>query len=204
MGATLEMQEALLLRYPIASGDMKFIEVNQRDVYLRNDPASGIVLRGEIPDCGPGCYADLGQVILEYVMTCEDCEDPELSGAHTATFGKNLGASLATKIKNSMPGEPEAAWVTATLDCLLRSLNVPFTTRQVGDETHYLMDYCPLCKTAEDTGMRGRVALAHQALDQLYQFVFAILDPNLEIQLPAEPHAGQRHLELVISSSSDV
>jgi hypothetical protein len=70
MGAApLEMQETLLLRYPIASGDMKFIEVNQRDIYLRNDPASGIVLRGEIPDCGPGCYADLGQVILEYVMT---------------------------------------------------------------------------------------------------------------------------------------
>jgi hypothetical protein len=114
-----------------------------------------------------------------------------------------VGASLATKIKNSMPGEPKTAWVTATLECLLRSLNVPFTPKQVGNETHYLMDYCPLCKTAEDTGMRGRVALAHQALDQLYQFVFAILDPNLELQLPAAPHAEQRHLELVIAPSRD-
>lgn len=200
MGAkTLEMQEALLLRYPIASGDMKFIEVNQRDVYLRNDPVSGIVLRGEIPDCGPSCYADLGQVLLEYAMTCEDCEDPVLSSAHTRTFSKNLGASLATRIQTGMPGETKTAWVTAALECLLRSLNVPFAVEQVGDGTHCAMDYCPLCEAAEQTGMRGRVALAHEALDQLYRFVFAILDPALDIQLPATPHAEGRRLELVIS-----
>lgn len=200
MGAEpLDMQEALLLRYPIASGDMKFIEVNQRDVYLRHDPTSGMVLRGEIPDCGPGCYADLGQVILEYALTCEDCEDPLRSGAHAETFAKNLGASFVTKIQKGMPGATPAARVAAALECLLRSLKVPFTAERAGDETRYVMDTCPLCEAAEQTGMRGRVALAHEALDELVRFVLAILDPALDVQLPATPHAAGEGLELVIS-----
>ena len=35
-----------LLHYVIASSDMRYIEINQRDVYLQSDPQLGLVVRG--------------------------------------------------------------------------------------------------------------------------------------------------------------
>ena len=60
-----QTQDAHLLSYVIASADMRYVEVNRREVYLRQDPELGLIVRGEMEGCGPACYVDLNQVLLE-------------------------------------------------------------------------------------------------------------------------------------------
>ena len=63
-----------LLSYKIASSNMRYIEINEREIYLRQDPQLGIVLLGEVPFCGPDCNANLSQMLLEYTMSTQiDC-----------------------------------------------------------------------------------------------------------------------------------
>ena len=87
-----------LYTYEIASGDMRYIEINERNLYLRRDPSLGLILRGELPGCGAGCYADLSQVMLEYAMTCEGCKSPQEAAEYVANFGKRLGEILAQQL----------------------------------------------------------------------------------------------------------
>ena len=38
MAEILEIQDTPIFSYAIASGDMRYIEIGERDIYLRNDP----------------------------------------------------------------------------------------------------------------------------------------------------------------------
>ena len=71
-----------LLSYVIASSNMRYIEINERDIYLRDDPQLGPVLRGEIPECGADCHANLSQMLLEQAMSCDDCRDQAATARH--------------------------------------------------------------------------------------------------------------------------
>ena len=100
-------QESLLYSYRIASGDMKYIEINTREIYLRRDPTAGPVLRGEIPECGASCHATLSRVFLEYAMSCRGLEDSSEVLENVIQFGELLGerlvASFSTSSHTSFP-----------------------------------------------------------------------------------------------------
>jgi len=44
----LEIQDAPVFSYVLASADMRYIEIGEREIYLRHDPEAGLVFRGAI------------------------------------------------------------------------------------------------------------------------------------------------------------
>ena len=80
-----------LFSYVVASGDMRFIEIAERVLFLRHDPERGLVIRGEVPECGPACYANLSHILLEHVMGHEDRHQAKQTAKAADQFGQRLG-----------------------------------------------------------------------------------------------------------------
>ena len=58
---------------------MRYTEVAEMEIYLRDDPKAGLVFRGEISGCKPGRFVDLGQILLQYAMSCEECREQSVA-----------------------------------------------------------------------------------------------------------------------------
>jgi hypothetical protein len=189
--------EARLLVYRVGSADKIYSEVNQRELRLRHDPDLGPLLRGEVPECGAECVANLGQVILEYVMACERCED----GSRLDEFGGQIGAALGAHVRRSLPGDPVLEQALRALLCVLNSQEASYTVEQGDDSLRFELDDCPLCLAAKDCGIGGCEAQAHRVLYALCRALVQTLDPGLSIDLPAHPHAPGESLVITLASA---
>jgi hypothetical protein len=186
MKATIaEPRGVQLYSYAIASADMFYSEMNQRTIYVRDDPDTGFHIWGEIPGAGT-VAAHLGQVLLEYAMTCAAQGNLPQAYRQMDTFGKYIGEALAVQIMQGTPAETGTHRAACALECVLESMGVPFTVEQANGELRYVLDHCPLCDTAEHTGIQ-QVELAHHALNALCRSLIRAIDPELGMRLPAKP-----------------
>jgi hypothetical protein len=192
MNATPDQQPqsaVLLYSFTIASGDMFYNEMDQRDIYVRDDPASGFHIWGQIPDGGTVC-ANLGQVLLEYAMSAAAQGALPPAYRQMDCFGKRLGESLAVQILRRTAGESSTSRAACALECVLEALDVHFVVEQDGDELIYTLDFCPLCEMSEHTGL-SQVELAHHGLNALCYTIIHALDPEFRVRLPRRPGADR-------------
>jgi hypothetical protein len=169
-------KDTLLFSYVIASADMRYIERSERDIYLRYE-ADGPLVRGEMPDCGPLCHASLGQVLLEYVMSCEGCGDGEIEAEMAEAFGERLGKALAKRL-DADPDAAPAARLDAAVQCVLRSLEIPFTINEADGEVRYALDGDAIAAAAESAGIRRGQPHARLALMALLRTLAGSLAPG--------------------------
>jgi hypothetical protein len=188
IGSDSENHGLPLCSYVIASGDMFYSEVNQRVIYVRNDPVSGFRLWGEVPDLGAASHADLGQVLLEYSLTCEASGDLPQAYRQMDTFAKRLGETLAITIIETLPAKSSTHRAYSALECVLDSMDVSFTVQEVEGQLDYALEDCPLCSTAERTGIR-QVRLAHHGLNALCQSMIDAIDSSLDVKVPVGPRS---------------
>jgi formate transporter len=180
----------LLYSFTIASADMFYSEINQREIYVRDDPETGFHIWGELPGGGGVADADLGEILLEYAMTCAAQGSLPQAYRQMDTFGKSLGERLAIRIIQSTPAEATVNRAACALECVLESLGVQFVVEQDGGELSYTLDSCPLCDKAARTGL-SQVELAHHGLNALCHSLVEALDPDLIMRLPREPDRDQ-------------
>ncbi|HLE15585.1 MAG TPA: hypothetical protein VI776_12620 [Anaerolineales bacterium] len=202
MAETVEKTgDAPLVRYTMASGDMRYIEVAEREIYLRDKPQVGPVVRGEIPGCGDGCFADLSQVFLEYAMSCEGCKEESEAEDLVVRFGVRLGGSLAARLARDLlekSAEDQMAWA---FECLLRSMSVPFEVRRTEDYQHYLLAFCPLCDAGRKTGLSREMTWGRKGLVALSEQLVADLAPGWHLLKPTRQEAEETLLEFVLVRS---
>ena len=127
MSETLEFQDAPVFSYPLASGDMRYIEIGERDIYLRKDPISGMVFRGEISGCGSECFVELNEILLEYAMSCEGCREKSIAAEEVAHFGQNLGKVLLDNTYDYIAELTKAEKLANTFRCILNSMSSKYT-----------------------------------------------------------------------------
>lgn len=176
-----------LLSYVIASSNMRYIEINEREIYLRDDPQQGLVLRGEIPQCGPNCHANLSQILLEQAMSCEDYRDQAMTARHVNHFGDRLGEQMMAKLYDDVPVSSDIGRLTEMMNIILNSMGVPFEYDLTADHIQYDLAYCPIHETATSSGMSLWVATAHRAFVALCSHVVATLAPQWVLTQPSEP-----------------
>ncbi len=186
-----ERHATRLYRYPIASADMYYSEVEQRDVCVCDDPVDGLRIWGEIPDVGAVTAVNLCQVFLEYAMTCQTWRDPAQAYHSMQLFGERLGEALAKYLKDNAPLEIVANLGACALECVLESMNAHFTVEQVSSELRFVVAGCPLDETAERTGLR-ELELAHYGINTLCQSLVYAIDPDLIVHAPLE--VGAEHI----------
>jgi len=190
-----------LYSYVIASGDMRYIEINQRNLFLRRDPNLGLILRGELPGCGAGCYADLSQVLLEYAMTCEGCKSPQEAGEYVAGFGRRLGELIAQRLEPELSALPAQDRLLTTLEFLLKSMVVPYTSEVSSQRLSFTLEYCPLCETGSTSGMTRELVMARHGFAALCASLVTALAPGWNLVSPTQQDAEQELLAVVVERS---
>ncbi len=178
-----------LFSYPITSADMFYSEMGQREVAFNDDPVHGYSISGEIPNVG-GSTISLPEALLEYAMTCIATARGDTAQAYRQMddFGKRLGEGVAVQVLQSTPAEAAAERASCAMECVLRSMNVPFTLDKTDSELRYSLSLCPLCETSEESGLR-HVELGHHGINALFRGLIRALDPALGIRLPSISHS---------------
>jgi hypothetical protein len=180
------IHERPLLSYVIASSDMRYIEINSRDIYLYDDPRLGLVLRGRIPDCSPSCDADLGFMLLEYAMSCENCQDRATTAVTVRRFGDHLGHTFADHLRHETPAMGGDDRLKRAFNIVLASMNAPYTVTMTAVELHYQLAHCPLHQAAGRSALNFEVGMAYRAFVALGNALVSALAPAWTLLKPAE------------------
>jgi len=187
------VSEDRLLSYAIASSDMWYSEIGQREIYLRKDPQRGLYLQGEIPECGPDCYANLSEVLLEYCCGCEQCRAHSGAASVACPFADRLGRQLMAKLQDLVPETPDVDRVSAVMDIILNSMDVAFERVLTADGLRYDLAAPPIIKIARGSGLSGLCqwrALAERAFVALSSFVVRAAAPGWVFVPPSEPETN--------------
>lgn len=194
----MNLREAPLFSYPLASGDMRFIQVNERIIFLRNDPDLGPLLRGEISGCGSSCFADLAQILLEFGMNCEGCKDQKSAESEIAAFGERLGISLVNELSQYLGDQHPQDRLASVLICVLNSMDVPFTFQHTPEKLHFTLAHCPLCAAGSKSGLNREMALARLGFAALCQTLVQSLSPEWKLIKPSPQDPGEDLYELEV------
>ena len=192
------IRETQLFTYVIASGDMRYIPISERTIYLRNDPDLGPVVRGEIGDCGPVCYANLSQNLIEYTMSCEGCQDPVQAGELVECLGERLGKILAARLFQDVADLAVQDRVSGAFVFILRSMGVPFEIQHMPGSLRYVLDDCPLQTTARPLGLTRRVPVARRGFVVLCDSLLRTLAPGWVLAQPSQRETDDPLSEIVL------
>ena len=179
-------QDEELFSYIVASGDMRFIENNQRALFLRREPELGTVIRGEVAECGPTCHANLSQVLLEYVMSCEDGRLAHRTAMLADRFGQRLGRAFVALRYPEPSGAPASERLSDAGMIVIHSMDVPVTFDQTDDVLRFTLAYCPLHTAAGKAGLSMWVPLAHRALVAMLETLLQGIALEWALQSPVE------------------
>ena len=185
MSTILETRATLLCRYPIASSDMYYAEIGQRDIYVWDDPRRGFRIWGELTGAGAETSIPLCEVFLEYAMLCQSSGDETQAYYQMESFGTGLGKAIAIYILDNILGNAIASPGACALECLLESLNLNFTLHQIGPELRFVICECPFDKIAAQTGL-PLSELTHTGINAMVQAMLHAIQPELPIDTPAE------------------
>lgn len=185
MSTTAERHATLICRYPIASSEMYYSELGQREVYVSDDPQRGFRVWGEMMGAGEVSAISLCEVFLEYAMFCQPWSDETQAYYMMESFGTGLGEALAQYISDNVlmgginfPG-------ACALECLLETLNMNFTIHQMGKELRFIICDCPFDEIAQQSGM-PHSELVHVSINALCQSLMHAIQPELPVFTPVD------------------
>jgi hypothetical protein len=197
---TLEIQDAPVYSFALASADMRYIEIGEREIFLRNDPKAGLVFRGEISGCGPGCFVDLSEILLEYAMSCEGCRERSVASKEVTRFGEHLAEVLVEKTYHDITELPTPEKLSSAFKCILNSMSAKYIEESKEDHLEYSLNCCPLSECAKSTGLSRSVEMAHLSFTALCKSLIKALAPDWELMLPSETDTNIPIHKIVITS----
>lgn len=183
MSIHTESQVRMLCRYPIASADMYYSELGQREVYACDDPRRGFRIWGELSGAGETSAISLIEVFLEYAMLCQSLYNETEAYYQMESFGKGLGEAAALYIQENVLGQPMANPGACALECVLESMNANFTVGQVGPELRFLICECPFEEIASRTGL-PQSELPHVGINAMCQSLLHSVEPEAIVSSP--------------------
>lgn len=186
MADTLGIKDTPVFTYTLASADLRYIEIGEREIYLRLDPQKGWVFRGEVSGCGPECDVDLSEILLEYAMSCEGCRDQSIAPTMVSKFGNYLGETLAGRIMPDIEEMDIPTQLSYGFKSILNSGKGNFIEERSSNRLEYSLDCCPLSECASKTGFNRSVEIAHISFTALCKGLINSLAPDWELLLPSE------------------
>lgn len=185
MTTTNQSKGTLICRYPIASTDMYYNEVGQRDVFVQDDLMHGFRIWGELTGAGEETSISLCEIFLEYAMLCQTSYEENQAYALMESFGSGLGQAVAMYMLDHvfLVGLPYPG--VCAMECVLETLNVNFNIHQIGPELRFILCDCPFEKAAGQTGL-PQSELAHVGLNAMCQGLLKIIQPELPVASPAD------------------
>ena len=185
MPVSIQTKPTLICRYPIASSDMYYSEVAQRDVFVRDDLLHGFQIWGELTGAGEETSIGLCEIFLEYAMSCQAGSTEDEAYGIMESFGSGLGQAVAMYMLDTtfLDGFPNPG--VCAMECVLETLKVDFTLHQVGPELRFIICDCPFERTAAQTGL-PQSELAHVGLNAMCQGLLKVIQPELPVASPVD------------------
>jgi len=185
MPESIHTRPKLICRYPIASADLYYNEVGQRDVYAFDDLVHGFQIWGELTGAREQTSISLCEIFLEYAMFCQTGFDEGQTYTRMESFGSGLGQAVAMYMLDNifLDGFPNPG--VCALECVLETLRVDFTIHQIGPELRFIICDCPFDRTAGQTGL-PQSELAHVGLNAMCQGLLKIIQPELPVASPID------------------
>jgi len=193
-------QHVPIFTYLLASADMRYIENGERQVFLRQDPTFGQVFRGELAGCGPGCYVDLGQILLEYAISCEGCGDRDMAAEQAIRFGERLAHSLVANTAPEIGNDPVREKLQFAFRLILNSMNATYMEEGGPDRIEFSLNCCPLSECAKSSGFGPGQEIAHLAFTALCRSLTAALAPDWGVVQPTESEKGTSLRKIVVTN----
>jgi hypothetical protein len=183
MSTNMNAPIKVICRYPIASADMYYAEVGQREVFASDDPHKGFRIWGELSGGGEVSAIPLCEVFLEYAMLCKAWGNDEDAYRQMENFGKGLGEAAAFYIQEYVLPEGLSNPGACALECLLESMNANLAVEQIGPELRFLIYQCPFEETARRTGLT-QTELAHVGMNAMCQSLLQAVEPKVVVSSP--------------------
>lgn len=171
-----------LLRYTIASADMYYTELEQRDVFLYCDGQGKSRIWGEIANGGSFTTIELFEMFLEYALYCCSWADEAEALYYVRDFGERLGGSLAKHLEHIIPLSQSEELVIQSLKCIFKAENAAFSIMQVDCGTRFVVSDFPLEKAARRTGLHN-VEFARHGVNAMCQSLVQGIDPHLALNI---------------------
>ncbi len=185
MNETLDTQAAPVFSYTLASSDLRYIEIGEREIFLSDEPGKGLVFRGEITGCGPECDINLSEILLEYAMSCEGCSRAELATEMILHFGDHLGQVYVDNIGKDSQEHDSTEQISSALSCILNSMEAKFIESKKSASLEYSLDCCPLSECAKDTGLNRSVEMAYLTFIALVNGILDRMAPEWALVRPS-------------------
>lgn len=185
MQSSIQAKTILICRYAIASSDMYYNEVGQRDVYVRDDRLLGFQIWGELTGAGEETAISLIEIFLEYAMLCQMGYEDTQAYSLMESFGSGLGQAIAIYMLDYIfvDGFPNPG--VCALECILETLKANFTVHQIGPELRFVICDCPFERIASRTGL-PQSELAHAGLNAMCQGLLNVIQPELPVASPSD------------------
>lgn len=170
-----------LLRYTVASSDMYYIEVEQRDVFLSMDPQGNFRLWAEIVGGGPATAIGWLEMFLEYAMYCCSWCNKDEAQYHMREFAEHLGQSLAKHLRKYLPPSGESiSFVINALKQLFATEGVCLTVENGGTTVYLSTPAHTLQKMGERCGLH-HLELARYGISTLCSRFSQEIDPHIQL-----------------------
>ena len=167
-----------LLQYSVASGDMFYAELEQREVLLGKDNAGHIRIWGETANGAPALKTGLCRVFLEYALYCCSWCDAAEARYHMENFGERLGRQLATYLQNNpdllAPDDP----TVRALEQIFGAIGADFAEDHIEAGVHFLVSHCPVEDAAKRSGLTN-VELARHGINAMCRRLILEMNPSV-------------------------
>jgi len=177
-----------LLRYTIASADMYYTELEQRNVFLYCDGQGNSRIWGEIANGGSSTTIELFEMFLEYALYCCSWADRAETLYYMQNFGERLGVSLAKHLEDIVPLSLSEDLVLQSLQCIFKAEHAAFSIEHVDVGTRFVVSDTPLEKTAQRSGLHN-VEFARHGINAMCRSLVHGIDPTLALNTSFDTHS---------------
>ncbi len=174
-----------LFRYSIASADMYFSELEERDVFIGRDDDGRVRIWGELVRGGPATKVELCRIFLEYALYCGSSFGPAEAHYQMQMFGERLGRRLSEYLKKNPALVPSKNAALGALECLFGTIRAGFFEDYAQSGVRFVVTDCPLEEAARRSGLMN-IELARYGINAMCQSLCLGMNPSLTVQtLPA-------------------
>ncbi len=181
----LETSAVQLFRYTIASADMYYAELEQRDVFIGMDDEGNPRIWGETVNGGPSTKVELCRVFLEYALYCAASFPKAEAQYQMQGFGERLGRGLAEHLKRNPVLVHSKNAPLGALECLFGTIRAHYFEDYAKSGVRFVVTDCPLEEAARRSGLPN-VELARVGVNAMCESLCKGMNPQVTVKaLPA-------------------
>jgi len=174
-----------LYQYMVASADMYYAEMEQRDILVSDDRHGHLQMWGQDTSGDPATKVGLCQVLLEYGLYCCCSRNETEARIQMEKFGEEIGHQTARYLKANPhllgAGHP----AVRAVEQVLGSLGAHTSAKITKSSARIVVTECPVENTAKCCGLTD-IELAHCGMNALCRALVADISPKTILGMSPE------------------